>query len=157
VNEYDLAFLFEEGLKSKLEQVLKKIEISEADTVRREETQTQKYILQIKEEGEGWKAEFKKRRDSFLQAKQQYKLSMKSKPLIGEDQQSKLKSEDLKFLQDLPNFAHWNEKSNNLLNRHRIGLIHLEKYLLQVRHSLLNEQELDDAHNKIAPTFQWNF
>ena len=156
VEDYDLVFLFEEGLRSRLENVLKKIETSEADTVQREETQTRKYINQIKEEGEGWKAEFKKRRDCFNETRQKYKITVKSQPQIGEDQRSKLRSEDLKFIQDLPDFQKWNDKSNNLFNRHSIGLIHLEKCCLQVQHALLNEQELDKAQNRIAPTFDWD-
>ena len=156
VHDYDLAFLFEEGLRSRLENVLKKIETSEADTVHREETQTRKYINQIKEEGEAWKAEFKKRRDSFNETRQKYKLAVKSQPQIGEDQFSKLTSKDLKFLQDLPDFQKWNEKSSNLVNRHSICLIQLEKCSLQVQHALHNEQELDKAHDRIAPTFNWD-
>lgn len=148
--------MFEEGLRSRLENILKRIETSEADTVQREETQVRKYINQIKEEGEGWKAEFKKRRDCFNEARQKYKTTIKSQPQIREDQRSKLHSKDLKFLQELPDFQKWNERSNTLFNRYSIGLVQLEKYCLQMQHSLLDEQELDKAHNRIAPTFNWD-
>ena len=152
--EQDAVAAFSDSLTEKREQILRKVQSSGNDIpTLKKETQTRMDIKQMKEEKSLWNEEFNKRRQAYQEAKNKLKDALKGKTYI---EATRLKSEDVKFLKNLPDFVAVNKRIVSYQNRHAIGLLHLEKNALRVRSSLAAiEEKLDDVQRAIVPTFHW--
>lgn len=153
-NEQDTVAAFSENLREKIAKILSKVQISGDEvTALKKETQTRTCIKEMKEERMRWNEEFSKRRQAYQEAKNKLKDVMKGKVHI---ETTRLKSEDLKFLKNLPDFAAVNKRIVSYQNRHCLGIVHLEKNAYRVHRSLSAvDQQLDDVQRTMVPTFQW--
>ena len=123
--EQDAVAAFSDSLTEKREQILRKVQSSGNDIpTLKKETQTRMDIKQMKEEKSLWNEEFNKRRQAYQEAKNKLKDALKGKTYI---EATRLKSEDVKFLKNLPDFVAVNKRIVSDQNRRAIGLLHLEK------------------------------
>ncbi|EFX71120.1 hypothetical protein DAPPUDRAFT_112111 [Daphnia pulex] len=151
--EQDAVAAYSERLRDNIEDILNKVLISTGEAHQKFETQTRTAIKQMKNEKLLWNEEYKKRREAYLDAKSKLKDALKGKVQI---ETGRLKSEDVKFLKSLPDFAAVNKKIVSYQTRHYIGLVHLEKNSQQLHRSLSTvEHQLDEVQRMIVPTFQW--
>lgn len=153
--EQDAVAVFSERLQNMMEEILHKVKVSAGDKIpaHKQDTQTRTAIKQMKEERSLWNEEFKKRREAYLEARSKLKDVLKGKVRI---ETTRLKSEDVKFLKDLPDFTAINERIVSYQNRHYIGMVQLEKQSQRIYRSLAKvERKLDEVQDAIVPTFQW--
>ncbi|KAI9563654.1 hypothetical protein GHT06_011118 [Daphnia sinensis] len=153
--EQDAVAAFSESLRNKMEEILHQVQSSAGDEqpAHKQETQTRTAIKKMKEEKVLWNEEFKNRREAYLEARNKLKDVLKGKLYI---ETARLKSEDVKFLNSLPDFAAVNKKIVSYQTRHYIGLVHLELNSQRVHHSLaVLGRQLDEVQHVIIPAFEW--
>lgn len=153
-NEQDAVFAFTEEFRGKIDDLLKKVENCGVQAIaQKQETPTTVHIKQMKEERSLWNEDYSRRRQAYQEAKNKLKDVMKGKAHV---EAAKLKPEDVKFLNSLPDFAAMGERLTTYQNRHCIGVIHLEKEARRVYRSLDSiERQLERVQRVIAPPFQW--
>ena len=121
------------------------------------DTELRRKINCISEEDGLWKAEFDRRRESYLDASKRYKDAKQGKLVVNNDQRSKLKPKDVSFLANLPDFQELNKQIPIYRNSFRLSMIHLEKVSNQLRRVVSNEKPLDILFDKLcSPIFNWN-
>lgn len=152
--EQDAVAAYSERLRDNIEDILNKVLVSTGDKAHQKfEKRTRSATKQLKNEKLLWNEEYKKRREAYLDAKSKLKDVLKGRVQI---ETGRLKSEDVKFLKSLPDFAAVNKKIVSYQTRHYIGLVHLEKNSQQLHRSLSTvERQLDEVQSMIVPTFTW--
>jgi len=122
--EYETIVAFEESLKEEVESILSKVQQSANENLQKTETQIGKHIKRLTEEKQQWNEEYGKRRQAQMDIKLKFRNVAKGEIKI---KKSKLKKEDVSFLESLQDLTAVNKRLANLQTQNCLVLNDLEK------------------------------
>lgn len=151
--EQDMVLKVQDMFIKNMQDILQKAETGGLGVALKQETETSKYIKQLKEETVAWNDEYKKRREDFKVARATAKEVQKK---VIQIEIARLRPEEDKYIKSLPDFAAINKRIQVYQKRHCLGLISLEKNARRVHHVLAHvEKSLEQAKDAIHPTFSF--
>lgn len=151
--EYENIVAFEESLKEEIESILSKVQQSANQNLQKSETQIGKHIKRLTEEKQQWNEEYKKRRQVQMDMKLKFRNVAKGEITI---QQSKLKKEDVSFLESLPDLTAVNKRLAALQTQNCLVLNDLEKNARRVQNNLSTmHAQANKLTKAITPSFDF--